>query len=60
MTIWIRGGRIVDSARGVTQKRDIVVERGRISRILKAGAFKEKGPKLRTINASGKIITRSY
>jgi dihydroorotase len=56
VTIWIRGGRIVDSARGVTQKRDIVVERGRISRILKAGAFKEKGPKLRTINASGKII----
>ena len=56
MTIWIRGGKIVDSARGVMQKRDIVVKRGRISRILKAGAFKEKGPKLRTINASGKII----
>ena len=56
MTIWIRGGKIVDSARGVMQKRDIVVERGRISRILKAGAFREKGPKLKTINASGKII----
>jgi dihydroorotase len=56
VTIWIRGGKIIDSARGVMQKRDIVVERGRISRILKAGAFKEKGPKLRTINASGKII----
>jgi dihydroorotase len=56
VTIWIRGGKIVDSVRGVTQKRDIVVERGRISRILKAGAFKEKGPKLKTIDASGKII----
>ncbi len=56
MTIWIKGGKIVDTARGVIQKRDIVVERGRISRILKPGVFKEKGPKLRTINASGKII----
>jgi dihydroorotase len=54
--IWIRGGKIVDTARGVMQKRDILVERGRISRILKAGVFKEKGPKLRTINASGKVI----
>jgi dihydroorotase len=56
VTIWIRGGKIVDSARGVMQKRDVVVERGRISRILKAGAFKEKGPKLKTIDASGKIL----
>jgi dihydroorotase len=56
VTIWIRGGKIVDTARGVMQKRDIVVERGRISRILKAGALKERGPKLKAINASGKII----
>jgi dihydroorotase len=56
VTIWIRGGKIVDSARGVMQKRDVVVERGRISRILKEGAFKEKGPKLKTIDASGKIL----
>ena len=56
MTIWIRDGKIVDPVRGVMQRRDIIVERGRISRILKAGAFKEKGPKLRTIDASGKVI----
>ena len=56
MTIWIRDGKIVDPVKGVVQKRDIIVERGRISRIPKAGAFKEKGPKLRTIDASGKII----
>jgi len=56
VTIWIRDGKIVDPVRGVMQRRDIIVERGRISRILKAGAFKEKGPKLRTIDASGKVI----
>jgi dihydroorotase len=56
VTIWIRDGKIVDPVRGVMQKRDVIVERGRISSILKAGVFKEKGPKLRTIDASGKII----
>jgi dihydroorotase len=56
VTIWIRDGKIVDPVRGVMQKRDVIVERGRISKIPKAGAFKEKGPKLRTIDASGKII----
>lgn len=56
MTIWIKGGEIVDPVRGVMEKRDILVERGKIHRILKAGEFKEKGPKLRTINASGKLI----
>jgi dihydroorotase len=56
VTIWIRDGKIVDPVKGVVQKRDIIVERGRISRIPKPGAFKEKGPKLRIIDASGKII----
>ena len=56
MTIWIRGGKIVDPIKGVVHKRDIIVERGRISRIAKAGVFKGKGPKLKTIDASEKII----
>jgi dihydroorotase len=56
VTIWIRDGKIVDPVRGVMQKRDIIVERGRISRIVKGGAFKEEGPKLRTIDALRKII----
>lgn len=56
MTIWIRGGKIVDPARGVVQTGDIVVERGRITKILPSGRFKEKGPKLKTINVSGKLI----
>jgi dihydroorotase len=56
VTIWIRGGKIVDPARGVVQTGDIVVERGRITKILPSGRFKEKGPKLKTINVSGKLI----
>ena len=56
MIIWIRGGKIVDPARGVVQKRDIIVDRGRITKVLPSGKFKEKGPRLKTINVSGKVI----
>ena len=56
MIIWIRGGKIVDPARGVVKKRDIIVDRGRIAKILPSGKFKEKGPRLKTINVSGKVI----
>lgn len=56
MTIWIRGGRIVDPARCVVKKQDIIVDRGRITKILPSGTFKEEGPRLKTINVSGKVI----
>jgi dihydroorotase len=56
VAIWIRNGKIVDPAKGVVEKRDIILERGKISRILPRGKFREKGPKLRTVDASGKII----
>ena len=56
MIIWIRGGKIVDPARGVVQKRDIIVDRGRITKVLPSGKFREKGPRLKTINVSGKVI----
>lgn len=56
MTIWIRGGKIVDPLRGVVEARDILVERGKIQRILKPGLFKEEGPRLKRIEASGKVI----
>ncbi|MEE9613292.1 MAG: dihydroorotase, partial [Desulfatiglandales bacterium] len=56
MTIWIKGGEVVDPVKGVVKKLDIIVDRGRIIRILPGGEFKEKGPKLKTIDTSGKVI----
>ena len=56
MATWIKNGEVVDPVKGVVEKLDIVVERGRIIKIIPAGEFKEEGPQLRIINASGKII----
>jgi dihydroorotase len=56
MPTWIKDGEVVDPVIGVVEKRDIIVERGRIGKILPSGAFREQGPQLRIINASGKII----
>jgi len=53
---WIKDGELVDPVKGVVEMRDIVVERGKITKIIPAGKFKEKGPRLSVINASGKII----
>ena len=56
MRIWIKDGEIVDPARGLVQKRDVIVEGGRIARILPSGVFKEGGPRWTKIHASGKIV----
>ena len=56
MATWIKDGELVDPVKGVVEMRDIVVERGKITKIIPAGKFKEKGPRLSVINASGKII----
>jgi len=56
VTIWIRGGEVIDPVRSLSEKQDILVDRGRIKRILPPGEFREEGPRLKIIDASGKII----
>ncbi|MDY7034898.1 MAG: dihydroorotase [Thermodesulfobacteriota bacterium] len=56
MAIWINGGELIDPEKDVLRKRDILVERGRIKKIVPGGESKEKGAQLKVINASGKII----
>jgi dihydroorotase len=56
VTIWIKGGEVVDPVKGTVEKLDVIVERGKISKILPQGAFTEKGSKLRLVDGSGKLI----
>ena len=56
MATWIRGGKVVDPVRDVIKTQDIIVERGKIVKILPTGKFQEKGDQLRIIDASGKVI----
>ena len=57
MTIWLKNGELVDPVAGMVKKRDVIVNRGRIEKILPPGKFKETGPRLETIDTSGKVIT---
>jgi len=56
VTILIKGGDLVDPLKGFTKKQDIILEGGRISRILPSGIFKEVGPEISIIDVSGKLI----
>jgi len=56
VTIWIRGGEIIDPVKSVAEKQDIIVDRGKVKRILPPGKFREEGPRLKIIDASGRII----
>jgi dihydroorotase len=56
VTIWIKGGEGVDPARGTVEKLDILVERGRVVKIMPPDSLKEGGEGLRIIDASEKII----
>jgi dihydroorotase len=54
--MWIRGGELVDPVKGVTERQDLIVEKGKIKKILPRGAFAEEGPRMRVIDASNKLI----
>ena len=56
MTLWIRGGDLVDPIKGLVENQDIIIEDGRVSKILPSGEFTEKGGRISIIDASGRLI----
>ncbi len=56
MAIWIRGGRVVDPLAGTVEEQDVVVERGRIQGLFPPDGFKEDGPRLRKVEAQGRLV----
>ena len=56
MLTWIRNGEVVDTVQGVVKKVDLIIEKGKIAKILPPEIFKEKGPQLSIINASNRLI----
>lgn len=56
MITWIKNGEIIDPVNGVVKKADIVIEKGKIVKILPYRTFKAEGPRLRMIDASNKMI----
>jgi dihydroorotase len=56
VTIWIKGGEVVDPARGTVKKSDILVERGRVVKVMPPESLKEGTKGLRIVDASDKLI----
>ena len=56
MSTWIRGGELVDPEKGILEQSDIIIERGRVSRILPHGVFKGQDARLKVIDASGRLV----
>jgi dihydroorotase len=52
----IRGGDVVDPVKEIVERLDIIIDEGKISDILPSGKFRETGPQIAVIDASGKIV----
>jgi dihydroorotase len=56
VSILIKGGELINPESGTIEQSDILVERGKISKILPRGTIEEQGPRLTTINATEKLV----
>ena len=56
MTILLKGGEVVDPIKETVEPWDMVVERGKVGKLLQPGLFKESDPRHQVIDASGKLI----
>ena len=54
--IWIKDGEVVDPVKGVVKRADLIIEKGKISKILPVGTFREKISEMKTIDAANKLI----
>ncbi len=58
MITWFKSGAVVDPVKGSVENADLIIEGGKISRVLPSGIFQnqEEAESIRVIDASGKII----
>jgi dihydroorotase len=56
MALWIKCGLVVDARKNTIERKDLLVEGGRIKRIFPPDTFQEVGVRLGVIDATGKII----
>ena len=54
MITWIKNGELVDPVKGAVEKVDLIIEKGRVAKILPHKAFNDKGVRIKVIYASNK------
>ena len=52
MATWIKGGDLVDPDKGILKGHDLILERGKIARVLPSGVFSGEGEKIRILTPS--------
>jgi dihydroorotase len=60
VTTWVKGAKVVDPVKGRVENADLIIDRGRIERILPWGAFKENGPGLEVVDGSGWLVAPGF
>jgi dihydroorotase len=53
---WIKNGELVDPVKGAVEKVDLIIEKGRVAKILPHKAFNDNGVRINVIYASNKLI----
>ncbi len=56
MITWIKGGNLIDPVRQTVEQVDLLIQKGKISKMLPPGVFKESSPRIRIIEASDKMV----
>lgn len=56
MSILIKGGRIIDPSQEIDNKGNVLIENGKIKSFPKSTKDLEKNPKVKVINAKGKVV----
>jgi len=53
---WIKDGEMVDPVKGIVNKVDLIIEKGRVSEVLPHGTFSGKDERINVISASKKLV----
>jgi dihydroorotase len=54
---WIKGGEVIDPRMGTQERRDIIIRRGKIEKLLAPGNFELPGQSdVRSVDATGRIV----
>lgn len=56
MITWIKGGTLIDPVKETNEKRDLIIEGERITKIIPPGIYSPDGKKICTIDASDRIV----
>jgi dihydroorotase len=56
MALWVKGGLVVDPRKDTIEKKDLLLERGRIKGVFTPAAGQDAGVRLEMIDATGKIV----